>query len=196
MEIIDLFSNFVAVDYIDLDTAGLQNLCYEVYTHDKGRTISNKGGYQSNSIDLSDQRLQELKFNIERRLSNLAKKIGMKDGLTHEVEEMWLNVNTAWNFNVPHYHDSKFFSGVFYITESNGYFVLKETDGLRSVKLDDNLIQDKNSRYLVDNWLIEPEVNKLIIFPCWMMHYVLPFNSEGERVSLAFNAKIVYPDCR
>jgi uncharacterized protein (TIGR02466 family) len=190
MEIIDLFSSFVAIDYLEIDNIVLENFCFDTFKNDPGRQISNRGGYQSNDLDLNDVRLKELIKAIENKITGVAKKIGMKPNLVHEVESMWLNVNRPNDFNVPHFHDSSFFSGVFYVTGTEGCLVLKETNGFRSNKLDNKFIQDKDSPYMVDNWNIFPEPNKLIIFPCWLLHYVFPYSGDGQRVSLAFNAKI------
>ena len=41
---------------------------------------------------------------------------------------------------------------------------------------------------------IRPEVGKLLIFPCWLDHQVMPFYGEGERRTLSANFNIYYSD--
>ena len=57
----------------------------------------------------------------------------------------------------------------------------------------------KNSPELIETWsgfnadaiTIYPEVNKLIIFPSWLLHYVTPDRSGRPRYSIAFDTRIV-----
>ena len=37
---------------------------------------------------------------------------------------------------------------------------------------------------------IDPQPGLLVIFPCWLYHYVNPFRGKGERISIAFNIRL------
>lgn len=39
-------------------------------------------------------------------------------------------------------------------------------------------------------WTIKPQINKLIIFPAWLLHYVVG-NNISDRISIAFNFKLL-----
>ena len=41
---------------------------------------------------------------------------------------------------------------------------------------------------------IKPEVGRLIIFPNWLKHSVMPFFGDGERRTLSANANIFSKD--
>ena len=42
-----------------------------------------------------------------------------------------------------------------------------------------------------DNIKFKPEVGKLLVFPSWLKHFVYPFQCDGERRSMSFNAHMV-----
>ena len=46
----------------------------------------------------------------------------------------------------------------------------------------------ENQEFRSDNLKFKPEVGKLLVFPSWLKHFVYPFQSEGERRSMSFNA--------
>jgi len=35
------------------------------------------------------------------------------------------------------------------------------------------------------------EPGQLVLFPSWLLHEVLPFEGEGERITVAFNARFM-----
>ena len=37
---------------------------------------------------------------------------------------------------------------------------------------------------------VEPAPGLMVIFPCWLYHYVNPFIGSGERISIAFNIRL------
>jgi uncharacterized protein (TIGR02466 family) len=39
---------------------------------------------------------------------------------------------------------------------------------------------------------VQPKTGSLIIFPSWLMHYVVPNENKDDRISLAFNAEVRY----
>ena len=42
-----------------------------------------------------------------------------------------------------------------------------------------------------DTLTFRPEVGKMLIFPSWLKHSVYPFDANGERRSMSFNAYYV-----
>ena len=57
-----------------------------------------------------------------------------------------------------------------------------------------NGIRDTNMLRPITEEYIRPEVGKLLIFPCWLDHQVMPFYGEGERRTLSANFNIYYSD--
>ena len=39
-------------------------------------------------------------------------------------------------------------------------------------------------------YALRPYAGQVLIFPSWLWHYVNPFRGQGERISIAFNAKV------
>ena len=45
--------------------------------------------------------------------------------------------------------------------------------------------------YAMSPRMLRLEPGQLVIFPSWMLHEVLPFDGEGERITVAFNARFM-----
>ena len=52
--------------------------------------------------------------------------------------------------------------------------------------IDEKIVTDWN-QFNSFTWEIEPEPNKMLVWPAWIDHYTLPNNSNEDRISLAFN---------
>lgn len=39
---------------------------------------------------------------------------------------------------------------------------------------------------------VEPVPGLMLLFPCWLYHYVNPFHGSGERISIAFNIRVAF----
>jgi conserved hypothetical protein len=103
----------------------------------------------------------------------------------------WINVNRSGDSNVLHCHPGCFLSATYYVKvppEMKGgeiYFrdprgpavAMYETIGI-------DLPWIGNGRGVP----IKPATGHLLLFPSWLEHGVEKFESEGERISIAFNA--------
>lgn len=186
---IDIFSNFLVIDYIDIPLDNIKKHCLTISKKDVGRSISNQNGYQSNFIDLGNRNILELVSIIENKLIFIGNHIGMNKNCVYKITEMWVNINKYTNYNMPHAH-AGLFSGVFYVEGTNGDLVLMNQDNLKASKIDQNYVENYN-KYLASYWNINPEPNKLVIFPSWVNHYVQPNLSKVPRISLSFNAVVL-----
>jgi uncharacterized protein (TIGR02466 family) len=151
----------------------------------KGRKISNVGGFQSDELDLKEKILQSLIKNIEYYANifcNDILKVNKKITLT----SMWLNINYYKDYNISHVHSFSMLSGVFYIKtlKNSGNLIFKRNHAL------EYCIKDKPVEYNSYNattFTIPSKENNLYIFPSWYEHYVEPNLSKEERVSISFN---------
>jgi uncharacterized protein (TIGR02466 family) len=105
--------------------------------------------------------------------------------------EGWINVNRAGDSNRLHCHPGSFLSATYYVTVpphmKGGEIVFRdprgpavamyETPGLELPWVGDG-------RGLP----FSPAAGHLLMFPAWLEHLVEPFEGEGERISIAFNA--------
>jgi len=103
----------------------------------------------------------------------------------------WVNFMVAGEFNPPHIHGNCAFSSVLFVKipkklkEENKKFRGKG-GGPGSLSFIHGVFQPyaMNSKYFL------PEEGDLFIFPATLFHFVAPFMSEGERISMSANFKL------
>ena len=108
------------------------------------------------------------------------------------LTQSWIVSQYAGEFNPWHHHTGDF-SAVIYLRLPDGMHeeIAKDFEdhypasGLVEFCYGD--AQDFRS----DNLKFMPEVGKLLVFPSWLKHFVYPFQCEGERRSMSFNAHMV-----
>jgi len=100
----------------------------------------------------------------------------------------WVNYMVAGESNPPHTHSSCHFSGVVYL--DNPPDLLKENkDYLGSSEGPGGIVFRYGEQRLhnITEHAHLPEPGDMFIFPFNLMHYVIPFKSKGERISVAAN---------
>lgn len=105
--------------------------------------------------------------------------------------EGWINVNRAGDWNLLHCHPGCFLSATYYVRVPAG------------MKGGDILFRDPRGPAVamyetpgIDlPWVgagvgtpFTPKTGLLLMFPAWLEHRVEPFEGDGERISIAFNA--------
>lgn len=109
-----------------------------------------------------------------------------------QLGSCWYNYSYAGDFNPIHKHDS-LLSGVIYISQSDLINQEMNSDDynfrkITSIPAATHFVYDLNANKFNHNHHIhKPVVGEILIFPSWLTHYVNPFMSTGERVTLAFN---------
>lgn len=141
---------------------------------------SNIGGYQTHDNLHLVPVFREFKETIERIGASCFEGHSNKK-CRAEMTEMWGNINYKYCHNAAHIHGEAL-SGVFYLQTppNSGRLVLCNP----SVRSDGRLIRSFN-------YPVVPEPLGLIIFPSWLEHYVEPNLSDGIRISVSFNLRIV-----
>jgi len=178
----------------DLDNSKIENFCLSLRKTSSGREISNLGGWQSDDLDLSEPKLQELFFEIRKNLHLLKTDIGMKDNVELDIDNIWININEKGSSNQLHSHPHSLFSGVYYvkcIPNESGNITFRSPIVTHEYHLDDSLF--KNNSMLIAHtrcfyWPIE---SKIILFPSWLFHYVTPNLGNELRISISFNTKVI-----
>jgi uncharacterized protein (TIGR02466 family) len=175
---------------INLDNKKIIKYVNSIQKKDKGRVITNQGGYQSFDLNLKDKELQLLLLNIKQSVLSYVDYIGFKKNLNYKIDSLWCNVNYYKDSNSFHTHPNCLFSGVYYVKTPKdcGNIVFlhpgKETmiyDWKQDLKENFNEINSSN-------WIMPSHVGSLYIFPSWLRHSVLPnLNKKEERISIAFN---------
>ena len=104
----------------------------------------------------------------------------------------WINLCRDGGYNKIHNHPDCNWSGVYYVT-------LGEPDP--DAPRDAGTIEFLDPRMgatdvtpqganAFPKLTIDPQPGLMVIFPCWLYHYVNPFNGKGERISIAFNIRL------
>lgn len=130
---------------------------------DQGRTVSNRGGYQSNNITFGYQEL--LKF-----IFDSFKDIEMNVYLIN----FWLNINKGTDYNKEHIHDLDGMSAVYY------HKVCCENSPL--------VFHNPIPTLYSQKYKIVPRNQEIVFFDSKFPHSVKPCNNPNhERISIAFN---------
>lgn len=117
-----------------------------------------------------------------------------------EVVEMWVNYGYAGDYNPYHDHGARTFAGL------SGFLWLKIPEGIKPFKENSSLnyasgvidgytqlVWGVNTRRDImelrplQESYEEPVAGRMLIFPSWLKHQVMPFFGEGERRSIAAN---------
>jgi uncharacterized protein (TIGR02466 family) len=163
-------------DKIVLDIKKLQDLS-------EGRTISNRGGWQSESyLESSNTFMFPLLDIIKTRIQELYTKYGVLRAT--RIGSYWFNINKKGDYNISHRHPKSILSAVFYFKtpENCGNIVFERSDLL--TELNDF---DEHTEYSYVDWFIPPQKNLLIVFPSFVKHGVEMNRSDEDRISLAIN---------
>lgn len=104
----------------------------------------------------------------------------------------WANLCRNGSYNKIHNHPDCTWSGVYYVTlgdtdpdappEAGKIEFLDPRMGATDISPDGATAFPK--------MVIDPKPGMMVIFPCWLYHYVNPFQGRGERLSIAFNIRL------
>lgn len=106
------------------------------------------------------------------------------------ITGMWSTVLTQRSIHRPHTHSNNLLSGV--------YYVQSDKDANARIHFYDprpqaDVITPTLKKLTRENshvWFWPSFVNRMIIFPSWLQHYVEPNPSETPRISIAFNMQL------
>jgi uncharacterized protein (TIGR02466 family) len=128
-----------------------------------------------------------------KTLGNKALELGKKylNDLLYEyddlyITDMWSNILKSGEQHPPHTHSNNFISGVYYLqtTENSPTIQFLDPRGQTSVITPH---QKELTKYNSPRYFYPGMINRMILFPSWLQHYV-PVNESGQdRISIAFN---------
>lgn len=179
----------------EIDAEPLLKLCYTMHEKDPvGRKLSNEGGWQS--VDFRAgvyPEMKPLEDKIIEQAHNSVRDYGYNTNYCKLViENFWFNINNKGSSNAVHIHDNSFLSGCFYV---------KAKPGQGSITFYKNHALDYivSSQAVIDHYTpisasaitYEPTTSKLLMFPGYLPHGVGHNPTTEDRVSLAFNVKLI-----
>lgn len=187
----EIFSVPIYTVDLDLDLDRLRQFCKYIKKNDnKGRIISNYGGYQSNELPLNTEVLSELLNEAHNHTNFFANKFINES--VQIVGNMWFNLNGYKDLNMPHNHPDSHVSGVFYIdTPPDSGKILFQHPNIEVLSYYEEGANIKNrNAYNSQIWEFKPKPNRMFLFPSWVVHSVEQnLNKTKERLSFAFNTK-------
>jgi len=181
-----LFHSFTDEQDLDLDVEMLKDFSYYVRDNDRGKILSNIGGWQSSNLDIKIPELSSLVSEIMHSAERLLLKYELPK--TFIIDPLWININGHKDFNQYHEHPRAMFGGVFYITapENCGDLVMVNPITVHQHYINPAQLDNFNE-FNSYSWTVEPKVNRMVMFPAWVPHFVFPNQSTEDRISIAFN---------
>jgi uncharacterized protein (TIGR02466 family) len=181
--IYDLFKISVYKNELLLDNSSLKNLALNTKKNNKGRVISNRGGFQSENL-LSENVIRPLINSIEHHANIFVKDLGYDNV---QILNIWCNVNEYKDFNIIYGHSQSTLSGVYYVnTPKNCGNIIFHSPHFQLLEMAGQ--STKNNNYTSSTWWLPADVGMLYIFPSWLLHHVEPnMNNKEERISYSFN---------
>jgi len=102
----------------------------------------------------------------------------------------WANLLRRGDYFSPHTHPDAAWSGVLYVEagdtgEEHGGFL-----SFRDPRAGATMVSAATNRFdtacTVHHY---PQTGELVVFPAWLVHWVVPYQGERPRISVAFNAR-------
>ncbi len=181
-----IFSIPLFRETFSLDNEIIESFCLSKRKTDKGRNISNVGGWQSNDFNLNNppKELKDLTKSIFDFSSKICDFLNIERTLSGNG---WMNINEYGHFNWSHTHPESALSGVYYV---------KTPDGCGNIEFENPSMSMMTSikvkgynPFNSSSINIPSEKGTMYIFPGWLPHKVHPNLSKEERISISFNLK-------
>ena len=103
------------------------------------------------------------------------------------IKTMWVNYQRQHEFNPPHDHSDDLSFVIYLKIPEEIKKEYKEYKGKSSGPGGISFIYGEGNRQAITYQAHFPEEKDLFIFPAWLKHYVAPFKSDVERVSISGN---------
>ena len=174
----------------DLIQTSLIEWIYKYQKKDSGVTISNRGGWQSDSNFFKQDSFSKY---LDYILTNAYSAVSFYN-CELKLSNMWININKRGNYNETHNHPSSLISGVFWIKTSENCGKLQflsphsYTEWHLMYHASDAIKSQMN--YDESFSFPKPKEGTMVLFPSHLLHLVGPNESDEDRISIAFNLNI------
>jgi len=162
----------------------LMEFAYQKKAADKGRVISNHGGWQSSDIVANEcKEVDRLVNYLNTEINECATQVGLKD---LQIYNLWININPTGSYNHLHNHVGSVFSGVYYVqaTPEQGNIQFERGDnGEYHIPSD----IAKETYFSCTRATYAAKTNALYVFPSWLKHSVQGNYTTEDRISISFN---------
>lgn len=149
-------------------------------------------GYTSYaSLDDLPERFPEfgaLKKHLDKAAAKFAKALHWDmDGLTLELDALWVNVLGEGGHHSGHIHPGSVISGTYYVCVPEGAGRIKFEDPRLAMMMAAPQLTDdapESARRFV---YVSPVEGRCLLWESWLRHEVMPSASEEARISVSFN---------
>jgi uncharacterized protein (TIGR02466 family) len=178
----NIFSSYIYEQLFSLNIEKIKKEILNLRSEDKGKIVSNHGGWQSQNFKIVNKNFESLFNNINLSVKEIEKNLGLKNKLS--LQNYWCNINYLGSFNMPHEHHGATISGVYYVnTPKNSGNIVFMNKNLDPFYQKINVYNEYNS----STFKVEAKENLCILFPSYLKHYVEPNLNKKERISISFN---------
>ncbi len=180
------FPTLIYAEDVNLNTQQLANDIVAWSKEDKGLKKTNKNGWHSQT---NMHELPQFKPLVDE-LFKMVNEVFKQEHLDREplLGNMWANINPPGGYNSPHIHPNSLFSGVYYVKAepNSGKLVCNDPrPGIQIVM--PTRKQGELPKHLWREVHLDPQVNRILMFPSWLWHCVEPNESNDIRISVSFN---------
>jgi uncharacterized protein (TIGR02466 family) len=184
----DLFATRIWQTHLDALTPHMERWVQAVlamraaHPEPAGRTV--RQGWNSADMSVLEQP-QFLPLRDAIRAACTAALREMGQGERAFYLQSWINLHDRGGFNYLHMHEGSLLSGSFYlqVPPGSGQFVFRDPrPGVLHGFVKGGVPNGHADVHL------RPSAGLLVLFPCWMEHYVEPHDSDEPRITIAFNA--------
>jgi uncharacterized protein (TIGR02466 family) len=155
------------------------------HPHPAGRTV--RQGWNSEDMSVLEQaEFAPLRDAVRAACAAALQEMGQ--GERRFYLQSWINLHDRGGFNFLHMHEGSLLSGSFYlqVPPGAGDFVLRDPrPGVIHGYVKGGVPNGHADVHL------GPSDALLVLFPCWMEHYVEPHDGDEPRITVAFNANPV-----
>lgn len=161
---------------------------------------ANLAGVLKREYLLAEEDRRHVEALLENEFSNYARERSRYHGerpepVSFRVDEVWINIMGAGDFNPPHTHYGGDISFVLYLQVPQG--LKKEFESNRRNNAGPGSIEfsyGQPDTWVTSSHVILPNVGDLLIFPAQLIHFVSPYKTKGDRISIAGNVVSMRPD--
>lgn len=186
--------------FIDRERAGLQ--------HANKQPLVPRFGLFESSFDLFDWPDEPVQMLRDFCLRNLYAAVGQLNGYDQEMlkrlhiaTESWFHITRMGGYFSMHNHALHSWSGVYCVDPGADVSGIAESGLLSfqnpsaaSTMFVDMAVARLSGGYSYGPRNLRQQPGQLVLFPSWLLHEAKPFRGEGERITVAFNARFRLAD--
>jgi len=162
----------------------IKRYAYDKKNNDRGRIVSNYGGWQSNDIPAGEcPAIDALIAYLNTEMYECTTQVGLP---ALELYNLWVNINPPGSYNHLHNHVGSVLSGSYYVDAKpeQGNIQFERNDN-GEYHIPTNVA--KETYYTSTRATYAAKSGALYIFPGWLKHSVQANYTEQDRISIAFN---------